>query len=168
MASLRTKVGITDRRLVRFSAEAALQLRVGTEFWRTTFELASMAQKHSSASVHGLDNAAYVDIHIPIFAQLAHFRAIGIEADDSEGASIIDCAGRAEVEEASAIGQFDDVVDVGGDANIFVEEFGGVIGGAAGFGVCGEAQRWNAHEEKYEPVESAPHHDQPFRGMEIM
>ena len=72
--------------------------------------------------------------------------------------------GRADIEEARAVGEFDDVVDVGGDADVFVEEFGGLVGGEAGFW-CSEGQRGRNERQHGELAQPAQGHNKSSWGI---
>jgi len=63
-------------------------------------------------------------------------------ADDGESAGVVGGLGSADVEEAGAVWKFDDVIDMRGDADVFVEVLAGVLNGDAGFGFgVGEVRR---------------------------
>ena len=71
-----------------------------------------MAEDHTGSAVHGLDHAADLDIHITISEKLANLAAILPQVDDGEVAGFVGGLWGADVEEAGAIGQLDDVVYV--------------------------------------------------------
>lgn len=75
-------------------------------------ELPRVAQDDPAAPVHRLHNAADVHIHVAIFAKLANFAAVILQAHDREPAFVVRSAGRADVEETGSILQFHDIVNV--------------------------------------------------------
>jgi len=95
-------------------------------------ELASVTQDHSGATVHGLDDAANVNVGIAIFSKFANFGAVFTQGNDGEAALVIGCAGRADIEEARAIGEFGNFIHVSFDAHILIEQFRSVIDWDAG------------------------------------
>jgi hypothetical protein len=80
------------------------------------------------------------------------------EADDGESAGVVWGLRRADIEEASAVWKFDYVIDMRGDADVFVEVLLGVICGDARAGfdcMRGEAR---AGEQDGEPEDWAQGH----------
>ena len=130
--ALAAKVWIGDGRALLIGREAAGEQGIGLEFGRATVELADMAQDDAGAAVHGADDAADANVHVFVFAEFAYLVVIFPVADEGEAAEIVFGIGRADIEEAGAVGELDDVVDVGGDADFLVEVFGGLVGGDAG------------------------------------
>ena len=62
------------------------KFRVGLELGRTAVELADVAEDDSGAAMHGLHEAADVDVGVAVLLQLADFFAIFPEANDCEAA----------------------------------------------------------------------------------
>lgn len=84
-----------------------------------------------------LDDAANVDVHIAVVFEVADFEAVFLEADDGEPAGVVWGLRRADVEEAGSVWKFDDIIDMRGDADVFIEVLLGVFNGDAGFGGMG-------------------------------
>lgn len=122
MAAVRPQIWIGDRRFALLTGKAMQQLRIGLELRRPAIELAHMAQHHSAAPAHRLHDAANVDIGIAKFAQFADLLAVLAEADNGKSATRIRSVRRAHIEEARAVGQLDDLVDVRLDADVFVRQ----------------------------------------------
>ena len=111
-------------------------------------ELARVAEDHSGAAVHGLDDAADLDVHVAIFSELTDFVAIFPQTDNGEAALLVRGLGRAHVKERRAIGKLHHIIDMRGDANVFVEEFRGFVCGDAGLGRSGEGRQGHGGEQK--------------------
>ena len=148
MASVRAQVGVGDGRLALVAGESVQQLGVGTELRWSTVELAGMAQHHSGSSMHGLHDAAQVDVGIAVLAQFADLLAIFAKADDCESALCVGSVGGTQVKEAGAVREFNDVVDVGLDADVLVESICGVVDGEAGSGGCSQCSKRTQQENQ--------------------
>lgn len=85
-----------------------------------------MAENDAHPAVGGANDTAYVYILIAVVGKVADFSAVRRQAEDSEAALGIGEIGRAGVEKAGTVGEFDDVKDVGADANVFVGLLGGI------------------------------------------
>jgi hypothetical protein len=118
-----------DRRLALLGVEAGEQGRVGAELLRAAMQLARAAQINQAALVHAVDCAAQLDILAAQFVQVARITAILREAGDGEAAVGIAGFGAAGVEEARAIAELGDVVDVRGDADVFAGVAGASVAG---------------------------------------
>ena len=117
--------------------EAAGEQRVGAEFGRASVELAGVAEDQSGAAMEGLDDAADLDVHVAVFLELADFVVVFPRADDGESAGVVGGLRGADVEEAGSVWKFDNVIDMRGDADVFIEVLLGVFYGDAGFGFGG-------------------------------
>ena len=95
-------------------------------------ELPRMAQHHSRTSVHGLNQAPDMDIHIPIPRQLSHRIAVCTQAYHRKPALLVRSLRRANVHIASAVRNLHHIINMRGNANVFVEEIRGVVRGDAG------------------------------------
>jgi hypothetical protein len=84
-----------------------------------------------------LDDAADLDVHVAVVLEFADFGAVFLEADDGESAGVVGGLGGTDVEEAGSIWKFNYVVDMRGDAYVFVEVLLGLVDGDAGFGGVG-------------------------------
>lgn len=157
------KTRIADRGPSLFGVEAAGEQGIGFEAGRAAAELARMGQNHASAAVHGLDDATDLDIEVAIFAEFADVVAVFPGADDGEAAVVVGGLGRADVEETSAVGKLHHVIDMRRNTNVFVEHFGGLVGGDAGpgGGVGGET---GGQANENETVRRAQGHDGHFPG----
>ena len=162
--ALGAEIWIVDGRAGVFGVAATGKLGVGVEAGRAAVELAGMGEDHSGAAVHGLDDASDLDVEIAIFAEFADLVVIFPWADDGEAAVVVGGLRRANVEESSAVGKLHDVIDMRRNANVFVEHFGGLIGGEAGLG-CGVGEKRRKRGQKGEVTESAQGHLDSFRGM---
>ncbi len=60
------EAGVVDGRTALAGVEAAGKQGVGAEFGRASVELAGVAEDQSGAAVHGLDDAADLDVHVAI------------------------------------------------------------------------------------------------------
>lgn len=130
--ALRTQVGVVDGGATLLRAEAARQKGIGAEFGRSSAELTRMAQEHSGAAAHGLNGAADMHVDAAVGVQLADFIMVFPQALNGEPAGIVRGIRGADVEEAGSIGKFDYIIDMGGDADVFIEELRGLIEGDAG------------------------------------
>jgi len=133
-AALGAEIGIADGRAIFFGIETAGEQGVGFEAGRTAVELARMREDHAGAAMHGLNDAADLDLHVAVFVEFTDEVVIVPGADDGEAAVVVGGLGGADVEEAGAVGKLDYVIDMRRNANVFVEHFGGLVGGDAGFG----------------------------------
>lgn len=159
------QVWVADGRAGFICVEAAGELGVGFEFGRATVELTGVGEDHSGAAVHGLDDAADLDVEIAIFAELADLVVVFPRADYGETTVVVGGLGGADVEETGAVGKLNDVVDMRGDANVVVEHFGGLVGGEAGLGggVGGEGEE-SGGESHNKTVRGARAHGGRFPG----
>jgi hypothetical protein len=121
VTALGAQIRVVHRRAAFFGAESAGQLRVGLELGRPAVELPGVAQDHSRAAVHGLHESADAHVHVFVLPQLAHFAAVIEHADDGEAAFLVRRIGSADVEEARSIREFDHIVNMRGDADVFVQ-----------------------------------------------
>lgn len=87
--------------------------RIGLELFRAAIKLPRVADDHSGAAMHWPDDSTYVHVLAAVFEQLADHFAVSIETDESEDAFFIRRVGRADVEITRAVGEFDDIIDVG-------------------------------------------------------
>jgi hypothetical protein len=92
-AALRSQVWIVDGRAILIGRKATGEKRVGLELRRAAVELARMAQDHSRAAVHGLNDPANLDVGVAVFPQLADFFAIFRKAHDGEAAFVVGVCG---------------------------------------------------------------------------
>jgi hypothetical protein len=135
--ALCAQIWIADGRASLLGVEAAGQQRVRLEARRAAAKLTDMRDDYTGAAVHGLYDAADLDLHVAIFCELADQVVVLPGADDSESAVVIGGLGRADVEEAGAVWKLHYIIDIRGNANVFVEHFGGLVGGDAGLGLGG-------------------------------
>jgi len=161
--ALGVEIGIVEGRAGLVGGEAAGEQGIGLEFGRAAVELAGVAEDHSGAAMHGLDDAADLDVKVAIFAEFANVVAVFPEADEGEAAGIVRGLRGADIEKNGAIGELDDIVDVGGDADVLVEHFGGLIGGDAGLLPGGGGGEWDRQGEQDEPVRGAHAHKGSLR-----
>jgi hypothetical protein len=70
--------------------------------------------------VKRLDDAADLDVHVAVFLEFADIALIFPEADDGEPAGVVRGLRGTDVEEAGAVWKFDHVIDMRGDADVFV------------------------------------------------
>ena len=77
------------------------------------------------------------------------------EADDGESAGVVGSLRRADVEEAGAVWKFDYIIDVRGDADVFVEVLLGVFDGDAGAGLDGVGGEGREGEYEDDPKDWA-------------
>jgi len=119
-SALVPEVGVVDGWAGLVCREAAGKLGVRPEFWGTAIELAGVAEDHADAAVHGLNDAANVDVGVAVFAELADIIAVFPGAEDGEVAGVVGSLGRADVQEAGAIRKLDDLIDMRVDADVLV------------------------------------------------
>jgi hypothetical protein len=79
-----------------------------------------VAENHAGPTVHGLNNAANLDIGVAIFAEFANFISVFPGAEDGESTGVVGGLGGADVEEASAIWKLNHVIDMRSNADVFV------------------------------------------------
>jgi len=133
MASTGGEVGVADRRTARLAVEILEEFGVRAKFLRSSAELADVADDHAHSTVGGAHNPAQSDVLVAVLTQIAHFVAILGKAEQREAALGVGEIGRADVEEANAVGEFDKRVYMGGDADILVGLFRGFVDREAGF-----------------------------------
>jgi len=109
------------------AVEAAEKFWIGAEFFGASAELAYVAEYDSQPTVGGSDYSSDIDVVIAISVEVAYVFAVGREADDGEPAGFVRLIGWAHVKEAGAVGQFDDVIDVGDHAHVSVWQLGGCL-----------------------------------------
>ena len=115
------EIWVADRHSVGLAIEVSEQTRVGPELFRASAELAHMTDYDAHAAVHGADCAAHFDVLVAIAAEVAYVIAVCAGADQGETALLVWQVGGADIEEAGAVGQFYDVVDVGAYADVLVD-----------------------------------------------
>ena len=116
---------VVHRRFALIGAEAGEQGGVGTELLRAAMQLACVAQIDQAALVHAVDGAAQFNVLAAQCIQIARVARVLGQAGDGEAAVGIAGLGAAGVEEARAVAQLRDVIDVRGHADVFA----GVAGG---------------------------------------
>jgi hypothetical protein len=164
--ALSAQVGVVDGRARLVGGKAADKPGVGLEFGRTAGELSRMAQNYSSAAMHGLDDAAHLDVHVAVLTKFADFLAVFPEADDCEAAGVVRGLGRADVEEAGAVSNLNNVINVGGYADIFLEQLRGLFSVEAGLGCGSEGSDGRGQSEQDEPMRRAQGHEGNLRKAE--
>ena len=120
--------------------ESVEEQGIGPKCGRAAVKLAHAVEQDTSTAVHRLDDAADVNVKIAVLAELTDLFAILPGIDDGEDAFLIWRVGRADIKIARAVGQFDDVINVGGDANILMEKLPRLVCGDAGLDVTGEGK----------------------------
>lgn len=153
--ALSAQVGVPERRTLLLRAEASRQHGVGPEPGRAAVELALMAQEHAGPAMHGADDAANPHIRAAELAQLADRILVFSEALDGEAAGIIGGIRRAYVQEPGPIGKFHHIIDMRGDADVFVEVLRSLIDGDAGLWRAGMNRGRRSGQQNGEPDEPA-------------
>jgi hypothetical protein len=134
------EVGVADGEVVGGGVEIAKEAGVWAKFFGAALELAGMGEVDSHAAVHGPEGATELDVHTGEAAEVADFFAIGGEAEEDEAAAGVGDGGRADVEEAGAVCELDDLVDVGCDADVLIDGSGvdrGWLSGGVGRVITG-------------------------------
>ncbi len=144
-AALAAQVGIVHRRPFLLGVEAASEQGIGPELRWTAIELAGMAKDHAGPAVHGLHDAANLHVGVAIFLQLADIGAVFLKADNGEAALLVRGLRRADVEEPRAIWKLHHIIDMRGNANVFVEHLRRLVGGDARLGFGGKRERRRAN-----------------------
>ena len=70
--------------------------------------------------MEGLDDTADLDVGVAVFLELADIGVVFPGADDGESAGDVGGLRGADVEEAGSVWKFDNVIDMRGDADVFV------------------------------------------------
>ena len=120
MAAFTFECRIVHRRLAVVGGEAFDQFGIGAELFGSAVELADVAEKDFCAAVYRADDAADANVLIEPELQIADLFAVGSQADDGKAAVCVGGPRTADVENAGSIRQFDDVVNVGVNTDIFV------------------------------------------------
>ena len=147
MAAGGMQIGVAHGRTGLVACEAVEQQGIGAKARRAAVELAHMAEDDPGTAVHGLDDAANVNIEVAILPQLADLFAVLPWIEDGKDTLLVGRVGRADVEVTSAVGQLDDIVHMRGDADVFVEQLAGLVRGDAGLAVACEGQTRVEQEE---------------------
>ena len=92
--------------------------------------------------MHGCDNSANSNIGISISAQLTNVRAVFLMAYYCESAQRVGCGWSTDIQEARAVGNLNHLVDMRGEAYVFIKLRGSLLSGnaSAGGGLGGNAQ----------------------------
>ena len=159
MAAGGMQIGVAHGRAGLVTCEAVEQQGNGAKARRAAIELAHMAEDDPGTAVHGLDDAANVNVEVAILPQLADFFAVLPWIEDGKNTLLVGRVGRADVEVTSAVWQLDDIVHMRGDADVFVEQLAGLIRGDAGLAVACEGQTRVEQEEGRTPAQEG--HDPP-------
>lgn len=138
MTALRAQIGIADRGALLVAGEAVREPRIGLEFGRAAIELSGMTEHHSGTAVHGSDHPADMYVQVAVLAQFANLVPVFPEADNGEPAALVGGIGRTNIQEAGSIGKFHHFIYMRRNANVFVEQAGGFVGGQAGPGARGK------------------------------
>ena len=115
-------------RPVGIGVEASDEGGVGAKLGRSAAKLARMAEKDSGTAVDGLNDPSDLDVGVAIASELADLVMILPEADDREAAAIVGSVRRADIKEARTVGKLDHIIDVRGDADVFVQHLAGLVG----------------------------------------
>jgi len=70
--------------------------------------------------VEGLDDTADLDVGVAVVLELADIGVVFPGTDDGESAGVVGGLRGADVEEAGSVWKFDNVIDMRGDADVFV------------------------------------------------
>jgi hypothetical protein len=148
MAALRTQVGITDGRTFLVSRKTSKEPGIGFESGWTAIKLPGMTQHHSSPPMHGLNQAANVHVHVAIPAQFADLFAILWQAQDCETALRVRDVRWADVQKSGSVPKRHYIIDMHGNADVFVEEFRGLFRSDARFGMTRDGYRRTKGKQK--------------------
>jgi hypothetical protein len=143
-----TQIGIADGRPLLFCRKASKQFRIGLELWRSSGELPCMTQYHARASMHRLNQSPDMNICVAVSVQFAHVCTVLCEADNGEAAGVIGNLRRADIEECRPIIKLIYVIDMSGNANVFVERLRGRFGRQAELVFSAEGNRRAQHEDQ--------------------
>lgn len=130
--------------LAVFGAEAVEECGIGAELFSAAVKLARVAEIDEAALIDAVNDAAELDVAAAERIKIAGFVTVLGKAGDGEAAVFIAGVWTAGVEEARAIAQLNDVVDVGGDADVLAGVAGGVggrVANARGGVKCGADQQ---------------------------
>jgi hypothetical protein len=127
---------IIDGWFILIGCEALHQFWIRPEFLGAVVELACVRQQYLGTVIHWADDAANLDVLIEVLPQISNIFAVDLQANDREAALRVRRLGTADVDEPGSVRQVDDVVDVGGDADVFVLVSRSLLRGIAGPG-CG-------------------------------
>src|ERR1700689_5378916 len=92
-----------DGRALLLGVEAAGEQRVGLELGRAAVELPRVAQDHSGAAVHWLDDSTNLDVCVTVFPEFADVFAVFRETYDCEAALVVWRLRRADIKEARSV-----------------------------------------------------------------
>ncbi len=125
------QVGIAEGVVSGLGVERGQQAWVGAEFFWSARELAAVAEADSEPLMKVDDFSPEEDVAIEEGVEISDVAAIDGKGDDGESTLVVGQAGRADVEEARAVLGFDNIVDVGVDADCFAGSLRDVLGGDA-------------------------------------
>ncbi len=148
MTSAGAQAGVVDGWARFVTRESVEEQGVGPKCGWAPIKLAQSVEQDTGAAVHRLDDAADVDVKIAVLTELTDLFAILPGIDDGENALFVGRIGRADIEVTGAVGQFDDVVDVRGDTDIFVEQPAGLVSGDAWLAVTCKGKAGGKQDEK--------------------
>jgi len=114
--------------VVVFRGVALEQRWVRSEFLAATVKLAFAAEDHFCPGVEGANGAAELDVESAILFQIANIFSVRVKADDGEAALGVSGQGAAEIEKPGAVGELNNIVDVGHEAHILIQVLPGEIG----------------------------------------
>jgi hypothetical protein len=140
MAPAGAQTGIVDGWARLVTRESVEEQGIGLECGWSPIKLAQAVEQDAGTAVHGFDDAADVDVKIAVLAELTDLFAILPGIDDGEDTLLVRRIWRADIEVARTVGEFDDVIDVGGDAYILVEQPARLVGGDTGLDVTREGK----------------------------
>ena len=110
---------VVHRGFALLGAEAGEQRRVGVELLPAAMQLPRSAEIDEASVVHAVHGAAQLNVLAAKCVQIADIAGVLGQTCDGEAAVCIAGLGTAGVEEAGAVAELRDVVDVRGDADVF-------------------------------------------------
>ena len=160
VATLRAQVGIVNRRPLLIGGKAARQQGIGLELGRSTVELPGMAQDHSGAPMHRLNDPAKVHIGVAVSLQFAHLAAILSQAHDRKPALVVGSLRRTQVQESCAIRKLHHFINMRRNTNVFVEHLRAWSAVTQGFGLAARVRAGRTQNQSEARDGSASAHQQ--------
>jgi hypothetical protein len=92
-----------------------------------------MVEQHPGSAEHGLHAAAELDVPVAILGEFADQGPVFLEADDGESAGGGRVGRGTKTERPGPVGKLFYFINLSRNANVFVDELGGLLGGDAVF-----------------------------------
>ena len=109
-----------NRQVVRLSIESLKELWIWPELLCAALKLAGVTNEDAEPAMKRAQDAAHLNFAVAELAQVTHLIAVFAEAHEDEAAVVIGGFGGADIEKSGAVGEFNDLIDVGTDAGVVI------------------------------------------------